>query len=258
MRFLSPRAFKSLARLGQGVPTDGQLRKEFIGKIEAFGRVAADRQLRFTASTGAVDREHDRIDPRGWQLASYLANPVILWAHRQSELPIGKAVEIGIEGDALKMTVEFVSPDVPVVGPMAEAVYQLCLRGFLTATSVGFRPLTWSVPGGESARGDDWMPGVDFETQELLEVSICGIPCNPEALMDPGQEIAPASPAPLGVEAATAQADAVLSAIKDALDAAEQARAYVAEIKSAQDAMDRNAAVLRARMRRTLDVLALG
>ena len=49
----------------------------------------------------------------------------------------------------------------------------------------------------------------------------------------------------------------MLAAMKSTLDAAEQARSYVAEVKSTQEAMDRAAATLRARMRRTLDVLAL-
>ena len=55
--------------------------------------------------------------------------------------------------------------------------------GFLSATSVGFRQLTWDFTEDEERGADDWWPGIVFHTQELVEFSIVTVPANPEALI---------------------------------------------------------------------------
>ncbi|WP_424139890.1 HK97 family phage prohead protease [Roseomonas chloroacetimidivorans] len=210
MPILTPRAFKGLARKGER-PGDVRLQKLYTGQAEA---VEGERRLRFTISTAAVDREYDTVAIDGWDLDEYQRNPVVLWAHDGYSLPVGRGMDLAVEGGALKATVDFVPADVPVAGPMAEAVYQLCLRGYLQATSVGFMPLDWVIPQGESARGDDWFPGVDFVKQRLLEFSIVTIPCNPEALLDPAAQTPGAAVVPDVVDPAIAQAAARIEAFK--------------------------------------------
>ena len=39
------------------------------------------RDVRFTISTEVVDRDRDIIQTKGWDLASFEKNPVVLWAH---------------------------------------------------------------------------------------------------------------------------------------------------------------------------------
>ena len=54
---------------------------------------------------------------------------------------------------------------------------------------------------------DDWFPGIDFEEQELVELSIVTVPANPEALVDapgPGEGTAIATPNPTSGEEVTA------------------------------------------------------
>ena len=55
-----------------------------------------------------------------------------------------------------------------------------------------------------SRGADDWFPGIDFEEQELVELSIVTVPANPEALVDapgPGEGTAiAAEPAGPGEE----------------------------------------------------------
>lgn len=58
--------------------------------VLATGEAATDTLL-IVASMGTEDRVGDVIDPNGWELASYLRNPVFLWAHRRSEPQIGRA-----------------------------------------------------------------------------------------------------------------------------------------------------------------------
>lgn len=157
------------------------LRKEYLGQAEVKG----DRQLRFTISTAAVDRAQDTVDQNGWDLTGFLRNPVVLWQHDSWSLPIGKCVEIGLEAGALRATVEFVRADMPMVGEMAETVLLMCKEGFLSATSVGFRPLDFDVTEDPARGADDWLPGFDFKRQDLTEFSIVTVPCNADAVIDP-------------------------------------------------------------------------
>ncbi|MDD5366918.1 MAG: HK97 family phage prohead protease [Gallionellaceae bacterium] len=130
------------------------------------------RRLRFAISTGAVDRQHDVIDPTGWETNDYLKNPIVLWAHNYDDLPVAKAISLGVEGNALIAEAEFVPGD---VYPFAETVYQMLKGGFLNATSVGFRPK-------KTAFVED-RQGYDIQQAELLEFSIVPVPANPEALI---------------------------------------------------------------------------
>ncbi len=156
------------------------VRKDFAAQAE----VISDRTLKFTISTSTPDRSYDVIDQNGWQLDFYKMNPVVLWDHSSDRLPIGKCVEIGIEGGALKATVEFIAQDVPVAGPFAEAILQLCKHGFLSATSVGFLPIDYTETEDESRGAGTYSAGLDFHKMQLLEFSVVCTPDNPEALID--------------------------------------------------------------------------
>ncbi len=145
--------------------SDTLLRKIHSAEVKSLGA----RQVRFCISTADVDRDDDVINQSGWDLSNYRKNPVVLWAHSHTDLPVGKCVEIGVVNGKLMATVEFATH------PFAETVYQMVLGRFLNATSVGFRALE-SEPN--RARG-----GVDFQRQELMEFSITPCPANPHALV---------------------------------------------------------------------------
>ena len=130
------------------------------------------RTRRFAITSESVDREHDTIALAGWDTANYLNNPVVLWAHDSRSLPIGRAERLITESKLLKADDRFATAE---QNPLAENVLQLVDGGFLNATSVGFRALTWSY---NEDRG-----GIDFLTQELLEHSVVPIPANPDALI---------------------------------------------------------------------------
>ena len=53
-------------------------------------KTVGDRQVETIASTGALDREHDRILPTAWQLDTYRRNPVVLWSHDHRLPPIAR------------------------------------------------------------------------------------------------------------------------------------------------------------------------
>lgn len=215
------RTFKQMVRQqGKAAAPGLLLRKSMPVTIES---VDGDRRKLFTISTAGVDRDNDTIALDGWDLKAYMKNPVVLWGHQSYSPPIGRSVEIGTEGDALKAVVEFVPADMPMVGEMAEMVFRMVDKGFLSACSVGFRPLEFER-SKERDDEDSWFYPMDFLKQELLEWSVCTIPSNPEATVEPDEERSVAAAARKAAEAAeAAEAEARHAAAN--LAQAEQARA---------------------------------
>ena len=192
------RTFKRLIKDGSPLPGQTVLRKPLFSTAEVLG----ERQVRYTISTGTVDRQNDTVSVTGWDLTAFLLNPVVLWGHDARSLPIGRCVDIANDGAALKAVVEYVPSDMPVVGELAEAVLRMSRTGFLSATSVGFRPLEYEF-AKDRDDDDSWWAPLDFIRQELLEFSIVTIPANPEALIDPDErsELAAAGLAAAAIEA---------------------------------------------------------
>lgn len=134
------------------------------------------RKIRFTFSDGTVDRAGDSIDPAGWQIETFTKNPVALWAHDSFSPPIGRASGVGPFGAKLMGDIEFMSAD---ISPFADSIYRMVKAGFVRAVSVGFIPLKWVFTNDK-----DRPYGIDFTKQELLEISVCPVPCNPNALQE--------------------------------------------------------------------------
>lgn len=143
-------------------------------RVKAADGEGADRVLETVASTAAVDRDKDTVNPAGWQLGNFSKNGPILWAHDASQLPVAKAVKTWIDAVALRCEMQFPTADVYA---FADTVYQLAKGGYLNAVSVGFLPTKWVI---NEERG---FFAIDFLEQELLELSIVPIPSNPEALI---------------------------------------------------------------------------
>ena len=138
-----------------------------------------ERQYEFIASTADQDRDGEVIDVTGWDLKNFKKNPVIMFAHNYSTLPIGRATKIGIREGKLVNSVEF-----PPEGTyeFADIVERLVSTGFLKTESVGFVPKKWEDGDGEKA------PRRTYTKQELLEISIVPVPSNPNALMNAVKE----------------------------------------------------------------------
>jgi HK97 family phage prohead protease len=134
----------------------------------------SERKLRFVFSDGTVDRAGDSIDPEGWQCDNFMANPVALWAHDSYSPPIGRASNVGPVGGKLMGDIEFMPAD---ISPFADSIYRMVKGGFVKAVSVGFLPLEWKF-----VQDNDRPYGINFSKQELLEISVCPVPCNPNAL----------------------------------------------------------------------------
>ena len=129
--------------------------------------------LSIAASVESEDRAGDLVIARGWELESYLRNPVVLWAHQHRMPPIARSVEIAVEGDSLMATIEFADT------PFAQEIKRLYLTGFMNGVSVGFRALEV-----ESRKAVGGRRGTVFKRQELLEISAAPVPLHPLTLAD--------------------------------------------------------------------------
>lgn len=165
--------FRQAAKDGNAL-TDASLRKGFIAEIKVAGD-AAERSLDFVISTDTVDRMGDTVAVDGWKLDNFRKNPVVLFAHDSSVMPVAKASDIRIEDGKLKARAEFMPKD---ISGFADAVFRAVKGGFLNATSVGFAPIKYNFVDDPQRRF-----GIDFIEQELLEFSIVPVPANPEALV---------------------------------------------------------------------------
>jgi HK97 family phage prohead protease len=156
----------------EGAKMDTLIRKILSTKVKAVA--GKDRVLEFIGSTEAVDRDDERIKMDGWQLGDYLKNPVVLWAHRYDEPPIGKTLSVRAVEGKLIFQVEFATAE---MYPFADTIYRLSKGGFINTTSVGFKPLEWET-GNKAGE-----PRRTYIKQELLELSIVPVPSNPDALI---------------------------------------------------------------------------
>jgi HK97 family phage prohead protease len=147
------------------------LRKTFLTEVKSG--LPDSRSMKFIISTDSIDRDGDSVSAKGWDLSNYLKSPVVLWSHDYSTPPIAKATQVEQTANGLAATAEFPQKG---VYPLADTVYELLKGGFLSATSVGFRPL-------EVEKATDREKGMNFSKQELLEFSIVPVPANPEALI---------------------------------------------------------------------------
>lgn len=170
--FITLADFRAGARAGRP-PESGVMRLATSDPAVVAGEA---RTLRFTFSDGTVDRAGDSIDPAGWDLAGFVRNPVALWAHDSVSPPIGRAGNITVEGNRLMGDIAFAPPE---TYDFADTIYRLTAGGYIRAVSVGFNPLEWTFVNDKDR---PW--GIDFKRQELLEISLCPVPCNANALIE--------------------------------------------------------------------------
>lgn len=133
--------------------------------IQGLVKKIAENSYEVLASTSAIDRQGDSIDQSGWVIGNYLKNPVMLWAHDYSELPVAKATSVEVTSKGLQVKFEFAPAE---ANPKAAQIKMLYDEGFLNAVSVGFMCLEQN--------------GNLITRAELLEVSFVPVPANQEAL----------------------------------------------------------------------------
>jgi len=172
MPLISVNDFRAAAQEGGAAP-DGTVFR--FSTSEQQSVVDADRTWKnIIFSDETLDHAGDVIAAAGWDTVNFNKNPVALFAHMSSEPPIGRAKNVLVRNNKLVGDIEFASAD---IYPFADTIYRLVRGGFLKAVSVGFKPLKWKLSTDPSRPY-----GIDFQRQMLLEISVCPVPCNPNAL----------------------------------------------------------------------------
>lgn len=143
----------------------------------------------FKISTKTQDRAGDVVEPKGClpHLLNYQNNPTVYFNHRSAEsFPIGKSTDEN--GKLCVQVAEDIDAECFFHDITSEAiqVYELVDKGFLKGASIGFRPLKAKLLKATKSEGRSDVlsfdfPGFHFLEWELLEWSIVGTPCNPDA-----------------------------------------------------------------------------
>lgn len=146
-------------------------------------------------NTGAKDRDNEIVLPSGAVLDDYRKNPVVLFGHNYSSLPIGKNMWIKSDEKGLIAKTQYANHE------EAEKVYRYRKDGFPLAESIGFIPLKyvtqkWTDKGPEWQENDlkileqeHGLTAKDLEGVRavytkwtMLEYSDVAVPSNPEAM----------------------------------------------------------------------------
>jgi HK97 family phage prohead protease len=158
--------------IGQEGPEHKELSGLFVKSIDL-----KKRQIRVLASSADLDADSERILPQGIKLERFLANPVILAAHKHrlddGRPPvIGKAAKVWVDKVGLWVIIEFAKT------ALAEEYWQLYRDGYMKAVSIGFIDIR-----GHNVIESDGRHVRIWDETELLELSCVAIGSNPEALV---------------------------------------------------------------------------
>ncbi len=144
---------------------------DLIAKTKASGD-SDSGTFKCIVSTTDQDRQGEIVMQDGWDLSFYKANPVVLWAHDYSALPVGVCTNIYVENNQLVAEGKFAPAS---ANPFAQQVRQLYDLGMVNTTSVGFIPKEFK----QEEHGN-----TDYATitkAELLEFSFVPVPANAHA-----------------------------------------------------------------------------
>lgn len=130
------------------------------------------RTITGMATTPKVDSYGDVVEPLGVQYRG----PVQLFLYHNTTKPVGNVVF----GKATKAGIPFTAtlPDVKEEGTVRERVneaWHSLKYKLLQAVSIGFKPIEWSYMDDSN--------GIRFSLWEMLELSLVGVPANPEAVI---------------------------------------------------------------------------
>ncbi len=147
-----------------------------VTKQAEIGSLDDGRSASFVASTNRLDTYGDIIEQE-WDLDDFWKNPAFLWSHDSGKLPIGWVREFNPSSDRSHTVarVEF-APEGhdEFVDKLVRAVRIKLVR----AVSVGFVPVEMEDRLDDRGRWD----GYHFMRSRLIELSLCTIPANPDAL----------------------------------------------------------------------------
>ena len=145
-------------------------------EIEALTEKVGEKLIAI-ASTETKDRVGDMVKVDGWDLKNFKKNPVLLFAHKYDEPPVGYAKNIHVENN--KLVFEPVFHEITQLAREIKAMF-MSEPAIMKAWSVGFIPLAYDESDSHI-----------IAKQELLEISAVPVPANAEALMIAAKSYSP-------------------------------------------------------------------
>jgi len=132
------------------------------------------------ASTSALDRQDEIIAHDALKAAAedLLKNPTVFYEHKHDQLPIGLTVKSYVDSKGLKVVVQISE------AKHADNIWQLIKEGILNSFSIGGKVLE-----AHDEKDKDGKSHNIIDRIELYEVSIVGLPANPEARFEMAKSI---------------------------------------------------------------------
>jgi len=140
------------------------------------------RIIRFIGSDESLDRDGDTISIDGWDVSAYMKNPVVIYGHDYSSLPIARTVSVTPDKRTRQLLFDIKFPSIEELSSnpatpsehalRVDAIYNMAKAGILNTVSVGFRGIEY----------DATATGRNYKRQELMEISLVPIPANPNAV----------------------------------------------------------------------------
>lgn len=138
-------------------------------------------------SSQALDRDREIVMVGGIDLSQFRLNPVVTFAHKYDELPVGRALWTKHEGDRLKAKTRY-SPRPPEWSGdwLPDAVWHMIKHGDLNGKSIGFLPLDGGPPTAEELKQHPTWKAAKWVYRKslLLEYAVAPVQSNPEALVE--------------------------------------------------------------------------
>ena len=138
-------------------------------------------------STPTLDRDQEVVVATGIDLTQFRKSPVVTFAHRYDELPVGRCLWIKHEGERLKAKTRYTPRPADWKGDwLPDAIWHMVKTGDLCGKSIGFLPLEGGPPTADEVRrfpqwkDAQWV----YRKSLLLEYAVAPVQSNPEALVE--------------------------------------------------------------------------
>lgn len=128
-------------------------------------------------TTEAIDREGEVVVSKGINSQFFNSNPVVMFAHKYDQLPVGRAAWLKSVPSGIKAKTIFSDAT-----EIARSCWQMTKEGILKGRSIGFLPTKIRAPKPEETQ---WKNATAIiESSILCEYSVAPIPMNSQALVE--------------------------------------------------------------------------
>ncbi len=156
---------------------------DYIGVVKQVD--VARRTMAMIGTDESKDRDGDIIRMNGWDLENYRKNPVFLWAHNYGSVPIARATKVTKKREPEPHMLWNLMYPTKGIYSFADMILELYGEQMINASSVGFIPNKWNeIEAEQYEEGTRRTWGREYIKQELLELSGCAVPSNPNALQN--------------------------------------------------------------------------